>query len=89
MKKWFHSIVNIYFCFQGAWIDDSYFILGTELFTGGNLHAFIRNTYKDGRRLSEPKCAELVYQLFDALRFIHDRNIAHRVNIQKEAIVQC
>lgn len=49
-----------------------------QLCTGGDLFTYLINHIRPRGHLIEGEAKYLVYQLFQALSYLHDKNIAHR-----------
>lgn len=57
-----------------------------QLCTGGDLFTYITNATGTGNRICEAEAKYIMYQLLEALRYLHDKLISHRGKLGKLSI---
>ena len=67
---------------EKAYYASKHIYILQELITGGDLLSYLEN--KQG--VSEPECAVIIYQLLNAVEYLHSQNIVHR-DIKPENIL--
>ncbi|OSC96761.1 kinase-like protein [Trametes coccinea BRFM310] len=64
--------------FKEVFIQSHNIFLVMELVDGGDLLGYLLAKEKDGKRLSEALAQNILYQICDALAYVHRQGIAHR-----------
>jgi len=70
----------------GFFWDDKKIYLILEFATGGEVYQELLNSHN--KRFDEPRAAEYLYQIVQALIYLHSKNVIHR-DIKPENLLNC